>query len=132
MGESLQKIYFCCMFIRKRNNKSGSTSVVVVDKSKGVFREVKTIGVSSDEDTIRELYRQGKKWIASQLGARDMFALYEQQREEKQVTEYLLNNIENILLNGTQLILEQVFKLIGFDAIEDDILKHLVNCRKHV
>jgi len=129
MGESPQKIYFCCMFIRKRNNKSGSTSVVVVDKSKGVFREVKTIGVSSDEDTIRELYLQGKKWIASQLGTRDMFALYEQQREEKQVTEYLLNNIENILLNGTQLILEQVFKLIGFDAIEDDILKHLVTAR---
>jgi transposase len=58
-----------------------------------------------------------------------MFALYEQQREEQQVTEYLLLNIENILLNGTQLILNQVFKLIGFDTIEDEILKHLVIAR---
>jgi len=27
-----------------------------------------------------------------------------------------LNNIENILLNGTQLILDHVFKLVGFDV----------------
>jgi transposase len=121
--------YFCGMFIRKKRNRSGSTSVIVVDKSKGRFHEMKTIGVSSDEQTIDELYRQGKKWIAVQRGDRDMFAIAEQQREEKQVTDYLLNNIENILLNGTQLILDQVFKLIGFDAIDDDILKHLVIAR---
>ena len=55
--------------------------------------------------------------------------MYEQQREEQQVTAYLLNNIENILLNGTQSVLNQVFKLIGFDAISDDILRHLVIVR---
>jgi len=55
-----------------------------------------------------------------------MFVICEQQREEKQVTDYLLNNTENILLNGRQLILEQVFKIVGFDAIDDNILKHLV------
>lgn len=41
----------------------------------------------------------------------------------------MLGNIENILLNGTQLILNQVFKLTGFDSIEDGILKHLVIAR---
>ena len=97
-------VYFCIMFIRKKKNRSGSTSVVVADKSKGQFRELTTIGVSSDEKTIYELYHQGKKWIASRKGERDMFALCEQEREEKQVTDYLLSNIENILLNGTQLI----------------------------
>ena len=45
------------------------------------------------------------------------------------LTDYLLGNIENILLNGTQLVLNQVFKLVGFDAINDDILKHLVTSR---
>jgi transposase len=58
-----------------------------------------------------------------------VFLSAEQQREEKQVTNCLLNNIENILLNGTQLILNQVFKLIGFDTIDDDVLKHLVIAR---
>jgi len=117
------------MYIRKKKNRSGTTSVVVVQKSKGKFRELKTIGVSSNEKEITELYVQGKKWIAAHAGAQDMFLLDEQQREEKQVTDYLLSNIENILLNGTQLILNQVFKLVGFDAIEDDILKHLVIAR---
>jgi transposase len=75
------------------------------------------------------LYYQGKKWIASHTGERDMFAVAEEQREERQVTDYFLNNIENILLNGTQLILNQVFKLVGFDKIDDDILRHLVIAR---
>jgi hypothetical protein len=33
-----------------------------------------------------------------------MFSEHMQAQEEKQVTEVLLSNIENILLNGTQLI----------------------------
>ena len=117
------------MYVRKKKNRSGTTSVVVVDKSSGKIRYLETLGVSSDEKTISELYIQGKQWITAQTGMQDIFLLDEQQREEKQVTDYLLCNIENILLNGTQLILNQVFKLTGFDAIEDDILRHLVIAR---
>jgi hypothetical protein len=117
------------MFIRKKKNRSGTTSVVVVDKSGGRFREIRTIGVSSDENEIAAYHHQGIKWISVQQGNRDMFALYERQREEQQVTECLISNIENILLNGTQLILYPVFKLIGFDAIDDEILKQLVVAR---
>ena len=98
---------FAIMYVRKKQNRSGSTSVVIVDKSSGKIRYLKTIGVSSDEKAITELYSQGKKWISLQSGERDLFTLFEQQREEKQVTDCLLSNIENILLNGTQLILNQ-------------------------
>jgi transposase len=127
--ERLKMMYLCDMFVRKKKNRSGTTSIVVVDKSGHQFRELKTIGVSSDDKVIAELYAQGKKWISFQTGGHDMFTLYEQQREEKQVTDYLLSHIENILLNGTQLILNPVFKLIGFDVLEDDILKQLVIAR---
>jgi transposase len=121
--------YFCVMFVRRKKNRSGTTSIVVVDKSGGRFRELKTIGTSFDEKEIVEYYRLGKKWISIQRGERDIFAEHEQQREEKQVTDYLLNNIENILLNGSQLILNRVFRLVGFDAIDDKILKQLVIAR---
>ena len=117
------------MYVRKKNNRSGTTSVVIVDKSRGKVRYLKTIGISSDDKEIAEFYQKGKKWIECHCGTRDMFAEADRQREEKQVTEYLLNNVENILLNGTQLILNEVFKLVGFDAIDDDILKHLVVAR---
>jgi transposase len=49
--------------------------------------------------------------------------------EEEKLARYFLSNIENIVLNGPQLILDQVFRLIGFDSIDDDILKHLVIAR---
>ena len=117
------------MYVRKKSNRSGSTSVVIVDKSSGKVRYLKTIGVSSDEKEIAALYQQGKKWLDRHCGNRDMFCESAQQREEKQTIEYLLNNVENILLNGTQLILNEVFRLVGFDAIDDDILKHLVIAR---
>ena len=117
------------MFVRKKKNRSGTTSVVVAEKRKGVFRELRTIGVSEDKDEIKRLILEGKKWISTYLGEQDIFEQFDQEAEEKQVMEYLLSNIENILLNGTQLILDRVYKAIGFDAIEDDILRHLVIAR---
>ena len=107
------------MFIRKKKNPSGVISIQVIDKSSGKYKVFKTIGSSSDEKTITELYQQGKKWISTNYGTSDMFILQAQKEEERQVTEYLLSNIENILLNGTQLILNQVFNVIGFNTIED-------------
>jgi transposase len=129
MGESGNiKDYICSMFVRKRKNRSGSVSVVVVEKSNGKFKEVKKIGVSSVPSEIDNLYIQGKKWISKQK-ANDLFEEYHFQEEEIQVTEYLLSNIENILLNGTQLILDRVFNNTGLNKVEDEILKHLVIAR---
>ena len=41
----------------------------------------------------------------------------------------MFSHIENILINGTQLILEKVFKSVGFDKLGDEVLKHLVIAR---
>jgi transposase len=126
---SKKKEYFWVMFIRRKKNRSGSISIVVIDKGNGKFREVTTIGTSSDASELEKLYVEGKRWIASTCGNRDMFAEHDRSLEEKQVTEHLLSNIENILLNGTQLILNPVFELTGFNKIDDEILKHLVVSR---
>ena len=68
------------MFVRKKKNKSGLISVQVIDKSRGKYRVIKTVGCSSDEKEIAELYETGKKWIATQSGERDMFAEQEESR----------------------------------------------------
>ena len=120
---------FAGMFVRKKKNKSGLVSVQIIDKSRKKYKVLKTIGSSSEDSEIERMYLQGKKWIAIQCGAVDMFEILAREREEKHVTERLLDNIENILINGTQLILNQVFKLVGFDVIDDDILRHLVIAR---
>ena len=117
------------MFLRKKINSSGVVSVQVIDKSSGKYRVIKTIGSNSDPQTIITLCEQGQKWISNYLGEQDIFEQAKRESEEKQVTEYLLSNVENILLNGTQLILGKVFKATGFDTIDDEILKHLVTAR---
>jgi hypothetical protein len=71
------------MFIRRKKNRSGSTNIVVIDKSNGKFREIKTIGTSSDTSEIEKLYQQGKKWLSAYRGERDLFAEYVQEQEEK-------------------------------------------------
>ena len=51
------------MFVRKKKNRSGTVSVVVADKSSGRFKELKTIGVSSDPDEIARLEVKARQWI---------------------------------------------------------------------
>ncbi|MEO8852656.1 MAG: IS1634 family transposase [Ginsengibacter sp.] len=117
------------MFVRKKKNRSGTTSVVIVEKKNGRFKELKTIGVSSEENEIEKFNVEGKNWISIQTKGEDIFHHSERIAEEKQLIEHLVSNIEGILLNGTQLILGRVFNLIGFGSIDDDILKQLVIAR---
>ena len=58
------------MFLRKETNKSGSTSVQVIVKTKNrKQRVVKTIGSSRDTDEIERLMAEGRKYISDQNGA---------------------------------------------------------------
>ena len=117
------------MFVRRKKNRSGSVSVVVVSKERGRFRELQTIGVSSDEDEIKRLCREGQIWIREHNAVADIFDRQNQIEVEQAAVQYFFNSIENILLNGTGLILDRVFRLIGFDRIDDDILQSLVKAR---
>lgn len=117
------------MFVRKKKNASGLISVQVIDKSHGKYRVLKTVGSSIDLQVVDELFNQGNRWIFAHLGEQDIFEQAAKEADEKQVVDFLLTKVENILLNGTQLILDKVFKSIGFDQLNDEILKHLVIAR---
>lgn len=113
------------MFVRKKKNPSGLISVQVIDKSSGKYQVVKTLGSSSDPEIVELLFRQGKKWIANRVKGEDMFEQAIAQVEEKELVDNLLSNVENILINGTELILNRVYDRVGFNQIEDDILRYL-------
>jgi transposase len=117
------------MFVRKKKNPSGIISVQIIDKSDGKYHVIKTIGSSSDSKTVDELYLQGKIWMSHHIGEQDIFEQASKEADERQVTDFLLSKVENILINGTQLILERVFKSVGFDKLNNDILKQLVIAR---
>ena len=42
--------YICVMFVRRKKNRSGSISIVMVDKHGGKFKEqLHTVGIAADE-----------------------------------------------------------------------------------
>jgi len=122
------------MHIRKKHNRSGTTSVVVVDKSGGKYKELATIGVSSSEEEIEQLVLKGREWIRRhRLETEPELDLYGEEREAKEremsQAEWFSSHITNISLNGVDLVLNRVFQKIGFSNINDDIFRHLVISR---
>ena len=115
------------MFIRRRRNKSGTVSVVVVDKSSGKFRELKTIGVSSDPHEIQELERRARAWMDEHTG---QLALdFDESDKAVMSAREVFSHIDRTLHNTPQVILNGIYGSIGFGAIGDDILRHLVIAR---
>lgn len=118
------------MFVRKKKNRSGTTSVVVVDKHGGKFKELHTVGIASSDEEIEKLCVQGKAWIDSYLGVQELdFDGPKCKDEELRAAETMLGNVESILLNGAKLILDKVYDSIGFNRVSDEILRHLVVAR---
>lgn len=64
--------YLCIMFVRKKKNRSGSVSIVVVDKAHGRFREVKNFGVAFSVDDVESLCEQAKNWIKTYGGQQQL------------------------------------------------------------
>ena len=122
------------MYVKKKPNRSGTTSVVVAEKRQGKYFEHFTIGVSSDPDMIKKFEEEGNQWIANEEKKRqpelDLFgeeaAALQKERAE---TDLFLSCIDNIMLNGIDLILDKVFDCVGFNKIEDVIFRQLVKSR---
>ena len=116
------------MFVRKKTNRSGTISVVVVSKAHGKFTEVKKFGVAKSEAEADELFQKAQLWLRTHNGQQELD--FDNRRgKETEETERFLNNIDNVLINGTQLLLDQVYDSIGFNRIPDGILRHLVIAR---
>lgn len=105
----------------------GSTSIVVVDKSDGICREVKSFWASSDTDEIDSLYREASAWIF-EYGGQQFFDFDETQKAITE-TRNTISRIESTIRNAPQSIQNRIYESIGFGAKGDDILRHLVVAR---
>lgn len=116
--------YFYFVYIKRKKNRSGTTSIVVVDKSTGKYRELISIGTSSSIQELEKYYKIAQQWIKDRTGVQELdFDDYHLQ------TEKFLNQIEQVLINGTELLLSKIFNQIGFSEIKDDVFRHLVLSR---
>ncbi|MBR3529955.1 MAG: IS1634 family transposase [Bacteroidaceae bacterium] len=116
------------MFVRRKKNRSGTTTIVVVSKLHGRFEEVKNFGTAKADVDVAKLYSDAQRWLATN-GGQQSIDFENLKGREIEETERFFGNIDSVLLNGTQLLLGQVYDSIGFNRIDDEVLRHLVIAR---
>lgn len=110
------------MFVRKKKNRSGTVTIVVVDKSHGRFREVHNLGTSSDAHEIEKLEQEARKWICKYVG-QPALDLWPEERFLSQ--SEIISSIRDLRQDGAIQLLGQVYRSIGFESLGDDILRDL-------
>ena len=111
------------MFVRKKKNRSGSTSIQIIQKQKGKYKVIKTIGSSSDPAEIEAMYQEA---IACLPDLYNQLNLFDSRISSMNIKE--LNN-DQIRVIGPELILGKIFNHIGFDRIQEDLFKDSVISR---
>lgn len=96
----------------------------IIDKSTGRYKMIKTIGSSSERDIVEQLVKDGETWIKNKIGQKELDFTC-----ERDFTETILSNIEQITVAGTFLLLGSIFDEVGFDAVADELFKQLVIAR---
>lgn len=112
------------MFVRKKRNTSGLVSVQIIDKGRGSYKVIKTMGSSASISEVEKLVEEGKNWIRKHKGLQEIdFTDY------RRHTDYVLDGIESLTLQGTELLLGRLFDEIGFNQIKDELFRQLVIAR---
>jgi transposase len=114
------------MYIRRKINASGSTSIQIVQKNGGRVRILQTTGSSKIASEIEELYQQA---CEEMVILRHAAELPFHQNLEQQYVAAFKNSIQQLRLIGPELLLGRIFDEIGFNAITDELFRHLVITR---
>lgn len=114
------------MFVRCKKNKSGSTSVQIIDKSSGKYILYQTVGSSTDSVEIDFLVTKAKKIIETHGG---QSLLPFDKEKELSFVDTFINSLNAMELVGPELLLGQIFDDIGFAVIDDELFRHLVITR---
>ena len=123
LGASL---LFLRMFIRRKQNKSGSYSIQIIDKSSSVYKIVKVMGSSKDEKVLNELTSLAKEEINKITGQQNLEFSYS---EDEKFLLNLREGIKKVYVKGPDLLLGKLFNEIGYDLIPNPLFKELVITR---
>lgn len=114
------------MYIRRKINASGSTSVQVVQKISGRIKILKTIGSSRIASEIEHLYQHAQEEIRMLRHSAEL--PFHQNIEEQYIANFK-SSIQQLRLVGPELLLGKIFDEIGFNVITDKLFRHLVITR---
>lgn len=104
------------MFVEKKLNKSGSTSVRIMRKVHGKKEFVKAVGCSSDADEIDQLVKRGNRWIEEYQSGIPLFEFDDEAVAYDNVLASLRQS--QLRLVGPELIYGTLFDRIGYDKVK--------------
>jgi hypothetical protein len=110
--------------VRKKKNKSGSTSIHIVDRTNRGYKVVESLGSSKNEDEIETLYNQA----LSKIDEIERNLLYLSKNNDKKARLIdLLSNVttDNFIPIGDELIFGKLFDDIGCNNVFKDINSNL-------
>lgn len=117
------------MLVRRKHNKSGTTSIQVVAKTDGKYRVQKSFGSSRSESVLASLEQKARQWADEHEFGESLFA-------PDGAAEYdaIMSGIgqDQLRLVGPDLIYGRLFDKIGFSSVrtsDNDIFKSLVVTR---
>jgi hypothetical protein len=114
------------MFLREKKNKSGSVSVQIIQKLRGKYKVLQTIGSGRTEQEVTKLNYLGKQEI-ERLSIQPELFVWENDLQIEQIFSNLSNT--NIRIIDPELIFGKLYDKIGFGSIQQDFFRHLVIAR---
>lgn len=116
------------MFVRKNKNRSGSVSIQIISKQSGKYKVVKTVGTSNDPDKIARLTIEAQNKINHPAGQRPLFSVLS---KTDLAIENFVGHLSNLQIRtvGPEIIFGALFDRIGFNAVNDNLFRHIVVAR---
>lgn len=114
------------MFIRKKQNPSGSISVQVIQKVNGRNKILKILGSATTRQEIEKLVNLARQEIERHSAQPKLFVSQSDAAIEQAFA--LLHNA-NIRTLGPEIIFGRIYDYIGFGAIAQKLFRHLVIAR---
>ncbi|HER39767.1 MAG TPA: IS1634 family transposase [Salinimicrobium catena] len=114
------------VFIRKNKNRSGSYSIQIVSKHRGIYKVIKTLGSGRSAQEIEFLYQRARQEVRMLEGSSSLFV----DKDDVQIESFIssLSN-DSVQVIGPELIFGKIYDSIGFNKIESDLFRHLVITR---
>jgi hypothetical protein len=117
---------FLGMFLRKKRNSSGSTSIQIISKANGKYKVISTIGSGTSEQEIQKLWYLGKQELTRLGGQSELFV-----SQNDVIVEQVFDSLQNASIRtiGPEIIFGKLYDHIGFGAIQEELFRHLVIAR---
>jgi transposase len=114
------------MFIRKKRNASGSTSIQVVQKVFGRYKVIKTIGCAIEQHEIERLLQSARQEFDNLSLQPKLFI-----SKNDEIIEQAFSSISNASIKtvGPEIIFGKIYDSIGFGQIKEELFRHLVIAR---